>query len=105
MSASNELTRSIIEFIHKQGWFAYRSSSTGLPTAQGWRTAPKVGIADVTAIFKGRYLAIEVKIGKDSLRDEQIGFLANVEHYGGLTFVAKDFDSFKLWWDNITKGG
>ena len=109
MSASNELTRKIIEFIHSSGSFAWRASSVGLYDSSKniHRTAPKKGVSDVLGIIapSGRTLAVEIKIGKDRLSDEQTGFLANIEHYGGLSFVAKDFDSFVNFWQNTVKGG
>lgn len=105
MSASNELTRKIIEYIFKHDGFSWRSSSTGIPTAQGWRSAPKIGTSDILGVYKGKILAIEIKIGKDKLRPEQDGFLQNIAHYGGLTFIAKDFDSFVNFWHNTVKGG
>ena len=68
------------------------------------RTAPKKGVSDILAVLPpaGRILAIEVKIGSDKLRPEQIGFLKNIEHVGGITYVAKDFDEFKKFWYNIS---
>lgn len=107
MSQANELTSQIISYVYKTQGFAYRSSSTGIFDKKlgTFRTAPKKGVSDVVALapltspFPGRFIAIEVKIGKDSLSPEQAGFLLNVEHYGGISYIARDFDSFKEWWD------
>jgi len=65
--------------------------------------ASKKGVSDILAIIPpyGRLVAIEVKIGKDRLSLEQKGFLKNIEYFGGLSFVAKDFSEFKKWWNNI----
>ncbi len=106
MSASNVLTRAIIDYLYTRRVFAWRAQSTGLfdaKTAQ-FRTAPKKGVADILAIQPptGRFLAIEVKIGKDTLSPEQIGFLKNVEQCGGLSFVAHDLESFKIWFDSLS---
>lgn len=103
MSKATELTNKIINHIYRQGGYAWRASSTGIydQRQHAFRTAPKKGVSDVLGCFKGRLLAIEVKIGKDRLSDEQSGFLGNIENAGGLCFVAKDFDSFKDWWKNI----
>lgn len=101
MSQANELTNQIIDFIYSSGGFGFRASSQGTYDAKikSYRSAPKKGVADILALHRGRFIAIEVKIGKDRLSPEQTGFLQNISHYGGLTFVAKDFDSFRLWWD------
>jgi len=46
----------------------------------------------------GQLIAIEIKIGKDRLSDEQTGFLENVKACGGKIFVAKTFEDFEKWW-------
>ena len=100
MSQASKLTNEVINFIYCQGGYAWRAQSAGVydRRIQSYRTAPKKGVADVLGIFRGKFLAIEIKIGKDRLSDVQEGFLKNVEHAGGLTFVAKDSKSFQEWW-------
>lgn len=102
MSATTILTNNIIDYVYRQGGYAWRSSSTGIYDQRvgAYRTAPKKGVADILAIMppSGRLIAIEVKIGKDKLSPEQAGFLANIEHAGGLAYVAKDFQGFQEWW-------
>ena len=100
MSRANELTNNIIDFIYRQGGYAWKSTSTGVfDQRRGiFRTAAKKGVADILACRNGRFIAIEIKIGKDRLSPEQEGFLKNIEYAGGLWFVAKDIDSFKEWW-------
>ena len=98
------LTNAIIASLHRRGCYAWRAQSTGVATSSGkWRTAPKKGVSDVLALCppNGQMLAIEVKIGRDRLSDEQEGFLKNVEHVGGRSFVAKDIKSFDLWYSNL----
>lgn len=104
MSASNELTGQILKFLFDQGVFAWRASSTGIYDKKlgVYRTAPKKGVSDILAVYKGRLIAIEIKIGKDRLSPEQEGFLKNVERAGGLWFVAKEFKEFKEWWELST---
>ena len=100
MPSANLLTRQIIKHIFDQGGFAWRASSVGIfdRTKGIYRTAPKKGVADVLGCYNSKLIAIEIKIGKDRLSLEQEGFLASVNHAGGLQFVAKDFPSFLLWW-------
>src|SRR3990167_9865354 len=101
MSEANELTNKILDFLYRQKCYGWRSSSTVLfdPKLGKFRMSSKVGVSDVLAILPpaGKLLAIEIKIGTDRLRPEQIGFFRNVENVGGLTFVAKDFESFRFW--------
>ena len=106
MSKASDLTNKIIDFIYRKGGYAYRSSSTGIydTRRQQFRTSAKKGVSDVIGVYQGQFLAIEVKIGADSLRPEQEGFLKNITHHGGLSVVAKDYDEFKKWWkDNVEK--
>ena len=105
MSQANELTARIISHICSNGGYAFRASSQGLwdRNLNAFRMAAKKGISDVLGLVgpSGRLLAVEVKIGKDVLSPEQDGFGQNIVHCGGLFFVAKDFDSFRLWFDDV----
>ena len=103
MSQASELTNQVIDFIYRSGGYAWRASSTGIydDKLQRFRLAPKKGVSDVLGCYRGRLLAIEVKIGKDRLSPEQQGFLKNVEHHGGSVFVARDFSSFQEWFNRV----
>ena len=100
MSQATELTNQVIDYIYRQGGFSWRASSTGIfdQAKQSFRTAPKKGVSDILAVYKGRLIAVEVKIGKDKLSPEQVGFMANVVHAGGIAFVATSFEQFKEQW-------
>jgi hypothetical protein len=100
---ANNLTNSIIGHIYFQGGYAWRAESTGImDKAKGvMRTAPKKGVADILGCYKGFLVAIEVKIGKDRLSDEQEGFLKNIQQHGGYACVAKDMETFKEWWKEM----
>src|SRR3990167_907887 len=76
MSEANELTSKILDFLYRNGVYGWRSSSTGLFDLKlgKFRTSSKVGVSDILAILPpvGKLLAIEVKVGADRLRPEQI---------------------------------
>lgn len=107
MSQSNDLTNLIIDYLYKNGVFAFRVNSTGIFDAKigKYRGGAKKGVSDILAFIRphGRVLAIEVKIGKDKLSEEQIGFGKNIEYVGGLWFVARNFEEFKTWFESIDK--
>ena len=105
MSKANDLTHQIIKHIFEWGGFAWRSNTVGIfdPTRKIYRTAAKKGVSDVIGVIRGRFLAVEVKIGKDRLSPEQEGFILSVRHAGGNAFVVHTFDEFKREWDNIKK--
>ncbi len=100
MSAATELTNQIIDFIYRQGGYAWRASSVGVFDSKRamFRASAKKGVSDILACFKGQLIAVEIKIGKDRLSPEQEGFLMNVSAAGGNTFIASDFAGFEAWW-------
>ena len=49
----------------------------------------------------GKFWGIEIKIGKDRLRPEQIGFMSSVHKMGHLASVVKTFEDFLNQWNNI----
>lgn len=52
------------------------------------------GVADITGVINGRYVEIEVKIGRDRQSDVQKEHQAKVEAAGGIYIIAKTFDGF-----------
>jgi len=103
MSATNETTKQILQYLFDQRVFAWRQNTVGIPTERGWRTAAKTGVADILAVLpkNGRLLAVEVKTGRDTLRPEQLGFGRNIEAMGGVYLVVKDFPDFLDKWNSI----
>lgn len=53
------------------------------------RKLAKVGITDILGIYKGKFLAIEVKSAKGSTTLDQIIFMREVRAAGGIAFVAR----------------
>jgi Holliday junction resolvase len=51
-----------------------------------------IGVSDIIGIYKGRYLAIEVKAPKKEPSENQRAFIDRVNHEGGLAFVARSVD-------------
>ena len=92
--------------MYNNGAYGWRQNSGGLYDQKLgiFRTGTKKGVADIIGLYKGKFLAIEVKIGKDRMSDEQIGFMKNISYYGGLTFTAKDMPSFIEWFNFVVLG-
>lgn len=103
MSKSNDLTKAIIHEFYLAGAYAWRASSVGIFDRKlgGYRTAAKKGVSDILACYNGILIAVEVKIGKDRMSDEQVGFMRNILKVGGEAFVAKDIEEFKTWWKDV----
>jgi biotin-(acetyl-CoA carboxylase) ligase len=105
--SANGLTSCIVKYITFRGGFASRINSTGVYNQKLRKYIPgtsRKGLADIMATYKGKSLHIEVKIGKDRQSEYQMKVEADVMRSGGLYFIAKDFDSFKVWFDNISDG-
>ena len=85
-----------------------RAAVTG-KLATCWRKIPDSarGVSDVIGwhIGTGRWIAVEVKIGTDALRLEQIDWLASLRRAGGAVYMVRDFDSFEagFWRDTGKK--
>ena len=97
MSATNETTSQILKYLFEKKIFAWRHNTTGIPLAGGgFRPAAMTGVSDILGIIPplGRFLAVEVKTGRDRIRPEQVGFLRNIERSGGIALVVKDFNDF-----------
>lgn len=95
--SANELTKAILRYLNLNGFFCWRNNTTGIydPTKQSFRkNAGLNGVSDILGIEKktGRFLAIEVKHGKDELRYEQVAFLSEIERAGGIAIVACSID-------------
>ncbi len=46
------------------------------------------GMADVIGLYKGRFLAIEAKVGKNKQQPPQKAFQDTIERYGGIYILA-----------------
>ena len=75
----SEIKREIRAYLRLRGIWHYNSW-------QGQFSEP--GIADLIGIYKGRYLAIEVKVPGRKATDKQQAFLDRVREEGGIGFVA-----------------
>jgi hypothetical protein len=79
-----EITTSIRSMLKSLGVWHYKNWS-------GPMTSPK-GISDILGIYRGRFLAIEVKRPGGKLTPDQQRFLDRVKIEGGISFVARSVD-------------
>ena len=101
---ANDLTKSIVKYIELCGGFASRINNTGLYRPELGRfvkSNSKRGIADISAVHKSLSLSIEIKIGKDRMSEDQIKVQSAIERSGGRYFIARDFTTFKEWFDGL----
>lgn len=101
-TTANGLTRMIIDYIRFSGGMAERVNSMGVynPLKRQYRpSGSRKGTSDISAIYQGKTLKIEVKIGLDRLSEHQKRYAADVDAAGGLYFVARNFEEFYNWFN------
>lgn len=92
---ANELTAYAVKVFRQQGFFCWRENTTGVwdAKANAYRRTPgsMTGKSDVIGFHRvtGQFLACEIKVGADRLRQEQEEFLLAVKMAGGLALVVR----------------
>lgn len=90
----------IVTYLNLSGWHVWRNNTYGIydQAKQAYRRLQyqQKGVADIIGFHKAtaQFIAIEIKIGADTLSDEQIQFLNQVKKSNGMPFVAHSFDDF-----------
>lgn len=103
---ANSLTKAIVTYIDLAGGWATRVSTEGrYIESKGIRipSSVKRGTSDIHACWKGLFLSIEVKVGKDRQSDVQKEVQEDIEKANGLYYIARDFDGFFGWINSIDK--
>ncbi len=92
------LTKCTLEYIRAIGGHAEEVKTTG--TMRKDRTGKMIwaysqtmtGSADIHAVINGRFIAIEIKIGKDKQSEAQKLYQRKVEASGGKYYIIKELD-------------
>ncbi|MEI7526136.1 MAG: hypothetical protein WCJ95_17460 [Mariniphaga sp.] len=113
---ANKLTSCIITWIRYNGGQAERINVTGRQIDQRkivmdclgnqrqigslkWITGNGTrGSADISATIAGKSVKIEVKIGRDRQRPDQVEYQRSVEAAGGIYIIATSFQQFYDWY-------
>jgi len=99
-SKANQLTDDILKHLKLNGGIGYRINSQGQfdNRLQKWRhSGSKLGLPDIFAILPaGKFIGIEIKIGKDKLSEYQQLRRGEIIKAGGIFLVARDLDGFKV---------
>jgi len=98
---TNEITRLIVDYIHyiypKSKTFKRISSEGKYRVGIGYIPSSNKGMSDAEGMVNGRFLSLELKIGKDKQRDSQKARQIEVENDGGIYYLCKwiDFETFQ----------
>ena len=57
----------------------------------------RAGLPDIMAVVDSRSCFVEVKVGRDTLSQDQKKAIAELQQAGARVFVASDFTSFENW--------
>jgi hypothetical protein len=97
---TNGITKLILDYLR----YVYGSSSVRRISSEG-KYRPGVGfipssnkgMSDIEGIIYGKFLSLEVKVGKDTIRESQLKRKAEIEKDGGIYYLCKwkDFEQFQ----------
>lgn len=99
---ANALTDHIVYLICASGGIATRINTVGVydKKKELYRKSKHIkGVADVLGCYKGLFVAVEIKIGRDKQSPAQKEFEARVVKAGGKYFIATDLDGFTKWFN------
>jgi len=94
---SNGIAKCVITWLKLNGCSGSRINSTGLydPRLGKYRpSGAKKGVSDIIGIKNGKFIAIEIKVGRDKMRSDQLKYKAEVEDSGGVYLIVHSFDDF-----------
>lgn len=119
---TNGLTKCILDFLNFSGHWAVRINVQGQARIKRTpkfniisgkmeyrekvhytKSTTKRGTPDINSIIFGRSVQIEVKAGKDRLRDVQIGQGTLIEEAGGIWYVATNMPDFLEFYNSTFK--
>ncbi|OAQ42110.1 hypothetical protein A5893_03065 [Pedobacter psychrophilus] len=104
---SQGITKCVMLYVNHIGGFCSEIDNRGFFNKELNRFVPskiKNGFPDVVACLSGRFIGIEVKSGKDTMRQAQYEICIEIEQAKGRYFIAKDFQGFYEWIQVLKKG-
>lgn len=99
---ANGLTNSIVDYLKFMGHYANRTNNVGIVRkikgkATYTPSTSNRGMSDINSAVAGKFLSIEVKVGRDKMSDAQHKEQKRVESAGGIYYVAQTMPSFLEW--------
>ena len=97
---TNGITKLILDYLR----YVYGSSSIRRISSEGkyrkgigFIPSSNKGMSDIEGIIYGKFLSLEVKVGKDTIRESQLKRKAEIEKDGGIYYLCKwiDFEHFQ----------
>ena len=102
VTKSNGLTTFIINFLNWSGYRATRINTMGRQiNGKFIPSATRKGTADISATVKGKSVMIEIKVGKDKPRIEQLAEQLRERQAGGIYEFVSTPEGFFLLFDKL----
>lgn len=106
MKRETEIQKEIMEYLWGKDIFCWRNNSVGVfdPFKCKYRKPSKyeiMGVSDILGVYKGKFLAIEVKSAKGRTTDNQANFIHKVIENDGIAFVAKSVEDVDLMFKKL----
>lgn len=99
---ANRITANIVRILTMQGAFVTRINTTGIwdEAKKTFRTSQmRKGTPDIIACYRGRFIGIEVKAGKDRQSIEQQQVQLEIAKAGGVYLLCRTTDEFIEWFN------
>jgi hypothetical protein len=104
ISKANGLTKYITNFLFWKGHRATRVNVQGRIVNGKWiPSSTRKGSSDISATIKGRSVMIEIKVGSDRPRSEQLQEQERERRSGGIYEFIRTADEFLELYDKITQ--
>lgn len=101
MTPENRIKRDICHFLKSLQSFFFVVDRVGIfdPVRRAYRSNKdpyrRKGVSDLLGIYRGRFMAIEVKVPKKYPSKDQKSFLQDVADAGGIAIVARSVEDVK----------
>ena len=103
---TNGITKLIVDYLR----YVYGSKSIRRISSEGkyrvgigYIRSENKGLSDIEGIVNGKFLSLELKIGKDTIRESQLKRKGEIENDGGIYYLCKwiDFETFQTEMQNL----
>lgn len=100
-----DIQKAIIDQFEYRKAVVVKINNVGIRKANGSYIPPReVGVSDLIILYKGKYIALEVKAGKNKPTDNQLRFLERVRKSGGIAEWVSDVNEAIEIINHIDKG-
>jgi len=104
MTQESDLVRVTLQWLRLVGIPCFRNNTGAYKRGNGWIRYGSKGSGDILGILPGgRWLSIELKVGKNKPSKDQLEFMDMISSHGGVAFAAWSIDEVIERIEAITK--